>query len=94
MATRKTCSPIRVGNKVFIRTVTNFYTGEIVEVSEQEIVLKDVAWIADTKRFSESMSTGEFNEVEPYTNKQYVAVARGGIIDVCDWPHDLPRTVR
>ena len=86
-------SPLQVGQNVFIRTVTNFYTGTIVELTEHEVVLQDAAWIAETKRFSESMQTGEFSEVEPYPDGIFVSVGRGAIIDASTWTHPLPRTV-
>ena len=88
----KSKSPIRVGNKVFIRTVTYHYTGEIVEVTPQDIVLAKVAWIADSGIFSQAMSTGALNEVEPYPDTVTVSVSRGASVDVSDWPHELPRT--
>jgi hypothetical protein len=85
----ETPTPLRVGNQVFIRAVTNYYTGRIVEITEGEILLVDAAWIADTGRFSDALKTGNLNEVEPYPN--LVAVGRGAIVDVTHWPHELPR---
>jgi hypothetical protein len=87
----KAQTPIRVGNAVFIRSVTHFYTGKIESVDKQSIVLSSAAWIADTGRFATAMSSGAFSEVEPYEDGQCVAVERGGIVDVCDWRHALPR---
>lgn len=84
-------SPLRVGCKVFIRTVTNYYTGRIVLLTKDEVVLDDCAWIAWTKRFSESMSHGEFDEIEPYPDGVLVSVGRGAIVDACAWSHALPR---
>ena len=97
MATKKSKypkvqSPIRVDNKVFIRTVTHHHTGEIVLVLPTEIVLKDAAWIADDGRFSEALKTGVFNEVEPFPDGVFVSVSRGALIDAADWKHALPRT--
>ena len=86
-------SPRRVGNAVFIRTVTMHYTGKIVAVSKDEILLVDAAWIADSGRFGVALATGALNEVEPYPDG-VVSVAAGGIIDVCDWRHPLPRTAK
>ena len=94
MPTKKPVSPIRVNNKVFIRTVTMYFTGKIVGVSKEEILLADAAWVADSGRFAQALATGTLNEVEPYPAKATVSVARGGVIDVSDWLHDLPREVR
>lgn len=84
--------PLIKGNNVFIRTVTNYYTGRVVEVDKEFIHLDRAAWVADTGRFSEAISKGTLNEVEPYPG--IVSISRGGIIDACLWPHDLPRTVK
>jgi hypothetical protein len=90
MATKKPKSKER--QKVFIRTVTSYYTGEVLEQNEHEIVLVKAAWIADTGRFAQAMATGAFNEVEPYPDEQEVCVNRGSIADlVRNWPHPLPR---
>lgn len=87
-------SPIRVGNSVFIRTVTMHYTGKIVGLSKEEILLADAAWIADSGRFAQALVSGSLNEVEPYPDKATVSVSRGGVIDVSDWLHELPRAVK
>lgn len=87
-------SPLVVGNRVLIRTVTLHYTGEIEMISLQEIVLSSAAWIAETGRFSDALKTGVLGEVEPYPDDCRVSVARGGVIDICDWKHPLPREVK
>ena len=88
----KKTHPLRKGSKVFIRTVTSYYTGEVLEVDEHEITLVNAAWIADTGRFAQAMETGEFSEVEPYPDDHEVSVNRGSISDIVrNWPHPLPR---
>ncbi len=89
MAQAKEQRILKVGAKVFIRTVTHYYTGEITLITSDAIVLKDAAWVADTERFGLTLSTGKLNEVEPYPDG--VEVARGSIVDVCRWNHALPR---
>ncbi len=55
-------------------------TGELVSISQQELVVKDAAWIADTGRFNEALKDVEkFNEVEPFQNP--AIVGRGSIVD-------------
>ena len=80
--------------QVFIRTVTHYYTGRVVEETAREIVLDLAAWIADTGRFSEAMRTGSVSKVEPYPDGVLVRVQRGAIVDICDWPHALLRVVK
>lgn len=85
-------SPLSVGNKVFLRTVTHYYTGKILQVTATEIILDDAAWIADTGRFSNALATGVFSEVEPFPAT--ISVNRGAFVDATHWPHDLPRAVK
>jgi len=78
-----------VGTQYLIRTVTMYYTGRLLAVTDSDLVLEDAAWVADTGRFHNALKTGELNEVEPFTDR--VIVPRGGIIDATAWTHDLPR---
>ena len=78
------------GKKVFIRTVTNYFTGVIRSIDDSGIVLGQAAWIADTGRFADTLAQGTLSEVEPYPGDVYVA--RAAIVDACEWTHDLPRT--
>lgn len=76
---------------MFIRTVTHHYTGRLVAVHEKELVLEDVAWIADSGRFADALKSGNFNEVEPFPDGPRI-IGRGAVIDAGVWPHALPRT--
>lgn len=69
-----------IGKNYLIRTVTMIDTGRLVAVGAQELVLEDAAWIADTGRFSNALSTAEFLEVEPFPNGK-VIIGRGSIVD-------------
>lgn len=92
MAKKKVASPVRVGECVFVRTVTFHYTGRIVALTNQEMVLDEAAWIADSGRWSSALATGTLNEVEPYPG--IVSISRSAIVDVAPWTHALPRTVK
>lgn len=85
-------TPIRIGNNVLIRTVTNYYTGRVAAVDAQEILLDDAAWVADTGRFANALATGVLNEVEPYVGP--VVINRGAVVDCCDWQHALPKATK
>lgn len=76
----KSSHPYEIGKNYLIRTVTWIDTGKIVEVTDQEIVLEDAAWIADTGRFADTLVSGDFSDVEPFP-KGRVIVGRGAIID-------------
>lgn len=82
--------PYTLGN-VFIRTVTMAYTGRLVQVTNQELVLEDACWIADTGRFADFLSAAKLNECEPYPAGR-VIIGRSALVDCCAWKHDLPRT--
>ena len=85
--------PYQIGKNYLIRTVTMIQTGKLVAVTNQELVLEDVSWIADTGRFNEALKNGTLNEVEPFPQGK-VIVGRGSVIDACEWKHELPRTVK
>lgn len=72
--------PYQIGKNYLIRTVTMIQFGTLVAVHPQELVLENAAWIADTGRFSDSLVSGEFGEVEPFPDGQII-VGRGAVID-------------
>lgn len=78
------------GKKVFIRTVTHYYTGEVEKIDSGMIMLKNAAWIADTGRFHNALKTGNLNEVEPFVDP--VGIPLGAIVDITTWRHALPLT--
>ena len=69
-----------IGKVYLIRTVTMIDTGRLVAVTDQELVLEDAAWIADTGRFSDALKSGAFKEVEPFPDGR-VVIGRGAVID-------------
>ena len=80
----------KVGQKLFIRSVTHHYTGLCVRVTKRAIVLTHAAWIADDGRFSDAMQRGTLSEVEPYRAETEVSVYHSAILDVSVWAHELP----
>jgi len=82
----------KIGEKVFIRTVTYHCTGEITEIVGGFIFLKDAAWVADSGRFGEAIETGTLSEVECVTCPIRVSIA--SIVDVYEWRHPLPRETK
>lgn len=81
-----------IGKKVFVRTVTHYYTGIFHSSRDGWMRLDDAAWIADTGRFSSALKTGTLGEVEPYPDTCYISA--GAVVDVSEWHHDLPRSVK
>jgi hypothetical protein len=84
-------SPMKIGTNVIVRCVTHYYTGRIIDISPEEILLEDAAWIANTGRFNAGLVNGTLEEVEPFPG--IVSVARGSLVDLTQWTHPLPRTV-
>ncbi len=82
------------GQALFIRSVTSYYTGKVLRETATDIFLTDAAWIPSTGRFSNFLTTGIPEECEPYPDGLVVRVPKGGIVDICDWKHALPRMVK
>ena len=86
---QSTTAPYFIGKGYFIRTVTMHYTGRLVEVHDQELVIEEAAWIADSGRFSDALKSGDFSEVEPLEGR--IVIGRGSIIDAIPYEGKLPR---
>ena len=84
--------PFQIGKSYFIRTVTMIYTGKLEAVYEKELVISSASWIADTGRFAQDVTTGNFDEVEPYPEDVKVTIGRDAIIDAMPVNWALPRT--
>jgi len=79
--------------KVFIRTVTFYYTGILREVFDKELLLEDVSWIPDTGDFADSLKNGNFKEVEPFP-PGIRGIGRGSIVDYGKISFQLPLAQR
>lgn len=79
-----------IGKCYIIRTVTYFQVGKLVALTPAEVVLEEAAWIADTERWYETLSTGKVREAEPFPSGK-VLVNRSAIVDACEWTHALIR---
>ena len=81
--------PFTIGQNVFIRTVTLYYTGKVESVNAGFVRLTDAAWIADTGRFHDFLKEGKCNEFEGFIEP--VNIPMGSIIDFSEWKHSLFR---
>ena len=79
-----------VGECLLIRTVTMTLTGRVTRIDAELIELESAAWIADTGRFADALSTGKLSEVEPFPSKAWIQ--RSSVVDMAPWDHTLPRT--
>lgn len=82
-----------VGKAYFIRTVTHHFVGRLIAVTNHELWIEDVAWVADDGRFHECLATGKVNECEPCPPGP-VPIGRSSLIDAHLWPHALLREVK
>lgn len=73
--------PFRVGQKLFIRTVTYHLTGEVVSVDGAFLTLRNAAWIADSGRYQQAIESSTFDEVEPYPDDRDVYINTSAIVD-------------
>jgi len=82
-----------IGEKVFIHTVTLYYTGYVVAVSDREVVLMGCAWIPSTGRWGNTVVKGteSVREVEPYREDDQLHVNREAMVTWFEWKHPLPR---
>lgn len=87
--TKSTEQPYKLGENYLLRTVTMIIVGKLQWVGEQELLLSDASWIADTGRFHDALKKGTLNEVEPFVDD--VIVGRSTIIDGTKWAHKLPK---
>jgi hypothetical protein len=92
-STAKKCTthPFEIGANYFLRTVTHHFTGKLVAVHEQELILEDAAWIADDGRFADAIREAKFSEVEPFPDGP-VIIGRASLIDAVKLAAKLPRS--
>lgn len=81
--------PFKIGECVFIRTVTMNMTGRIKAITGKFITLEDAAWIADSGRFYDALLNGTLSEVEPVVGD--MRVNSDTFVDVFEWKHPLPK---
>lgn len=84
--------PYDIGSNYIVRTVTMIYTGRLIEVGPQELVMTDVSWIPDTERYMEFVAEGKVKECEPYPEGLNVCIGRGAIVDAVPFKKELPRS--
>ena len=76
-----------VGTKLFIRTVTYHLVGMVEEVVDGFFRLSGASWIASSGRFTQAITDGTLEEVEP-VGDAWVNIA--SITDMFPWTHELP----
>lgn len=80
---------LKIGTPYAIRTVTMIYTGSLIDLNEQELLIDEAAWIPETDRWMEFVSECKVIECEPYTKP--VVINRGAILDVTEIPSTITK---
>jgi len=81
---------VNKGDKVFTRTLTYHYIGEVVEDNVDHIVLNGCSWVADSGEFTKCIKEGNLSEVEILGDG--VKVLKSNMTDCIPWVHELPKT--
>jgi len=90
MAKKKVfATALKIGANYHVRTVSDHWTGRLVAVSKDWLVLSGAAWIADTGRFQQFLADGVAEEVEPCPDICFIN--RGAVCAVIPWAHALLR---
>ena len=85
-------SGIEVGGGVHVRTVTDYYTGRLMLLTEEWIVLDDAGWTAQTGLLGDFIADGWQTGQRP-TEHEYVGrvtIPRAVVTALLPWRHDLP----
>jgi len=82
--------PLQIGEHVFLRGITHHYVGELVNKTDNWLVLKKAAWVPDDGRFADFLKTGVAEEFEPYPDETAVIISVDVICDISVWPFALP----
>jgi hypothetical protein len=80
--------PFKIGEAYLFRTVTYIDVGRVVAITGKFLTLADASWIADTGRYADCLTSGVFDEIEPYPGFAYLNIET--IVDAAPWQHILP----
>lgn len=70
----------KIGTRYYVQTVTHYYVGTLVGITPQELILRDVAWVADSGRHAAFVAGGPANEMEAWPAGALVIVGRSAVV--------------
>jgi hypothetical protein len=85
---------IEEGKKLFFRTVTYHWVGEVTKVTSDLIILKNATWVASSGRFGVSMREGFDNNAELEYVGDGVGILKQSLVDVVEFKGELPTASR
>lgn len=89
---QKQSYPFKVGDKVYLRTVTYHQVGRVKQIIGKFLMLENASWVADSGRFMNALKDGTLSEVEPVVDGGGVNI--DSIVDFFPWSHELPKEQR
>jgi hypothetical protein len=85
--------PVKIGEQYIFRTVTFYQVGLVVDIIGNYVILANTIWVADMGRFDESLKDGTLKEsVNVPTPGGWAAVNLNAVVDIYQWPHELPKS--
>ena len=69
-----------IGESYHIETVTKYFTGVLVAVTDTDLVITKASYIASTGYFSDYIKGGNPNDCEPFDPDQMVNINRGSYV--------------
>lgn len=76
--------PWEIGKSYHIETVTKYFTGILLMVTYQELLIGEASWVCDTGRFNEYVSGSNPIENEPFSRETPVIIGRGSVVDAVE----------
>lgn len=76
-----------VGKRYLFQTVTLYWLGTIVGITEGEIVITDAAWVADMGKASSFFGGNDPNESESLPAGKEMILSRGALVAVIEAQH-------
>lgn len=81
---------VKVGEKVFVATVTRYYIGRVKSIGHDWLTLEESGWCAQTGQFTDFLEKGTPLRFQP-SPLPWQMLGRGAIVEVSPWLHELPR---
>ena len=85
---REVTSPVSIGDKVLIRTVTYHMLGRVADIRGSWVLLEESSWVASSGQWGKAIANGVLSEVEVGGTGAWVNLDTA--VDIHPWNHDLP----
>ena len=78
----------KIGDKVFIRTLTYHYIGEVIEETAEAVIIDKAVWVADSGQFTKAIQEGILSEIEIIGTR--TVLLKSNMVDIIKWNHEIP----